>query len=240
MRRCAAVLIVAVALGVGGGTAQAQEPHVRAQLLRRGADQPFADSASALVAATVREELPGRPLVNKALEGLAKHVDESRILSVMQALATNLMRGRDALLASGVTAPTGDLVAAAGEAFNRGMDAEDVRDVVRSAPSTRAASSGLVVASSLTAAGIARHDAVEAVTHAYRSGRSVADVLEMPSAAAALVARGVDMTDVTRRLLEDRDLQDATRATEGPGAVAQPPANHPTPQSGGRHGGPGH
>jgi hypothetical protein len=62
----------------------------------------------------------------------------------------------------------------------------------------------------------------------------------MPSAAAALVARGVDMTDVTRRLLEDRDLQDAARAAGGAGTVAQPPADHPASQSGGRHGGPGH
>ncbi len=240
MRRWPTLLIAAVALGLGGSTARAQEPQIRAELVRRGAGQPFADSASALVAATVREGLPGRPLVNKALEGLAKHVDEARILSVMQSLATNLTRGRDALLASGVSAPTGDLVAAAGEAFNRGMDVEDVRDVVRAAPTTRAAASGLVVASSLAAAGIARHDAVEAVAHAYRSGRSVSDVLEMPSAAAALVARGVDMTDVTRRLLEGRDLQDAVHAPDGPGAVAQPPASHPASENGGRHGGPGH
>lgn len=240
MRRRATLLIVVAALALGGGTARAQEPQIRAQLLRRGADLPFADSASALVAATVRQGLPGRPLVNKALEGLAKHVDETRILTVMRGLATNLTRGRDALLASGMTAPTGDLVAAAGEAFNRGMDVADVRDVVRAAPSARAAASGLVVASSLAASGIARRDAVEAVAHAYRSGRSVADVLEMPSAAAALVARGVDMTDVTRRLLEDRDLQDAARTPEGQGAVAQPPADHPGSENGGRHGGPGH
>lgn len=240
MRRSATLLITAAALALGGGTARAQEPQIRAALLRRGADAAFVDSASALVAATVREGLPGRPLVNKALEGLAKHVDETRILVVMRGLAANLMRGRDALLASGISAPTGDLVAAAGEAFNRGMDVADVREVVRAAPSARAAASGLVVASSLAASGIARRDAVEAVAHAYRSGRSVADVLEMPSAAAALVAHGVDMADVTRRLLDGRDLQGAPHDAQDPGALAQPPANHPASQNGDRHGGPGH
>ncbi len=210
------------------GSLDAQVRDVRGELSARGVDPEFTNLVQELVADATRQGLPADPLIDKALEGLAKRVPPDRVLAVVQQVASGLVQGRDALRGAGLTDPPGRLVAAAAEALGRGLTADDVRAVLEAAPSHDAAATGLTVASSLAARGIDRADAADAVSRAFQAGRSPADVLELPSVASALLARGIPMSEVARRILEGGGLPVPPGAGPPPGTPGRgPPTNLP-------------
>lgn len=224
-----------LAAGVGFPL-RAQQNDLAAKLVARGASPAFAATVDSVIQAAGATGLPERPLVNKALEGIAKHAAPDRVLAVMEALMGRLADGRAMLRDAGVSAPSGDLISATAEAVGRGIDRDDLKGVLAAAPSLGAATTGIVVASSLTATGLAHRDAVLAVESAFREGKSSAELLELPSAAATLVARGVTIPDVTRRIIEGRDLP---QPPDGAGAAAHA-ADHAHPDHQSSDEGPGH
>jgi hypothetical protein len=235
MKRTVRVVLGLTLLGAGPTWAQAAAdslPDVQQQLVARGAPPELAAQVQQIVSRAANEGLPTGPIADKALEGWAKRAPADRLLMAAGDLRVRLAAGRQAALEAQVQNPPAALVAAAAQALGRGMTPEDVRTLVRSAGPVEAATTGLMVASSLAAQGIGRTAATRAVERAFRDGRTPSQVLELPSVAAALIARGMSVGEVTTRMLAGNPLgverPDPTlRAVEGPAILTQPPVEPP-------------
>ncbi len=208
-----------------------QQVQVREQLMARGAPAEFADQVAAIVASAESEALPTDPLVSKALEGWAKRdrVPAQRVVMVMNQLQAQLRVGREVALGAGFDPPPGAVVAAAAGALGRGMNRQDVLDIIQSAPAPEAAATGLTVAAALAAQGLERAAAVKVVRDALRGGRSSEEVLEFPSAVTGLRARGEPMSEVARRILEGGGLP---MPSQGMGAQTGRPSGVPPEHAG--------
>ena len=179
---------------------------LRQRLVDRGAAPEFAQQVVQVVAAARTSGLPVEPLADKAFEGLAKGYPAERILPVVQLLADRLRAGRTAALSAGLTQPSGRVVAAAAEALGRGMERNEVVQLLQAAPGPDAASVGLTVAASLVAQGIASRDATRAVETAYHEGRSARELLELPSVTSSWFAEGVTLPEVVKRIHQGQAL----------------------------------
>jgi hypothetical protein len=191
--------LIATSLGM-------QQADLRQRLVDRGAAPEFAQQVVQVVAAARTSGLPVEPLADKAFEGLAKGYPAERILPVVQLLADRLRAGRTAALSAGLTQPSGRVVAAAAEALGRGMERNEVVQLLQAAPGPDAASVGLTVAASLVAQGIASRDATRAVATAYHEGRSARELLELPSVTSSWFAEGVTLPEVVKRIHQGQAL----------------------------------
>lgn len=205
----------------------AQQSDVRAQLTARGLPAPLAQSVATISAEASARGLPVEPLVAKAIEGFAKRVPAARIETAVRELSTRLGTARDALVSAGVRDANGALIAASAEAMARGIGTSEIMTVIRAAPSGEAASTGLSVAAALASRGLSQQVAVQLVVESFRAGHSVAQVLDLPAAAAALVGRGMAPADVGRRLLEGIGAGAGVQGSGRSGAVVRPPAVPP-------------
>ena len=191
--------LIATSLGM-------QQADLRQRLVDRGAAPEFAQQVVQVVAAARTSGLPVEPLADKAFEGLAKGYPAERILPVVQLLADRLRAGRTVALSAGLTQPAGRVVAAAAEALGRGMERNEVVQLLQAAPGPDAASVGLTVAASLVAQGIASRDATRAVETAYHEGRSARELLELPSVTSSWFAEGVTLPEVVKRIHQGQAL----------------------------------
>lgn len=209
--------------------ATAQTQDIRERLIAAGASESFADQVSATVRSARESGLPAEPIEAKAMEGWAKRnrVTPERVLAQLDELRGRLADGRAEAQATGLSAPPGAVVAAAAEALGRGVSAEQVREVIRSAPTPAAAAAGLRVAASLAAQGLETSAAVRVVRDAYSSRRQPEEMFELPSVVADLLARGVPMADIARRILEGGGLP-LPPAAGGGGAAGRPAGVPPT------------
>jgi hypothetical protein len=218
-------VLVMLALPAAGAAQEQPASDVRTALLARGAPADLADQVGKVVADAAAQGLPSQTLADKALEGWAKNAPPARVLSAVVDLRQRLATARNVVTEAGVAAPSGSVVAAAEQALARGMSSESIRELVRSAGAAEAASTGLMVAGLLSAQGMERGAAAQAVERAYRDGRSSTEVLELPSLAALMIARGMTIPEVTRRMLTGQAL-----AVEGPDV--RPPSAAPPNRDG--------
>lgn len=188
--------------------AQDQLPDVERELVARGAPVAWARNVADIVAAARADGLPTGPLVSKALEGWAKRgrVPPDRVLTVLNQLAERFGEARELVNSAGVDNPPGTLVAATAEALGRGMTSADVRTVIAAAPTPEAAATGMTVAGSLAAQGLDIAAAVRAVEDDLKSGRTVAELLELPSGVAAMLGRGVPAHAIAQQILHGGGL----------------------------------
>lgn len=188
--------------------AQDQLPDVERELVARGAPVAWARNVADIVAAARADGLPTGPLVSKALEGWAKRgrVPPERVLTVLNQLAERFGEARELANSAGVDNPPGTLVAATAEALGRGMTSADVRAVIAAAPTPEAAATGMTVAGSLAAQGLDIAAAVRAVEDDLKRGRTVAELLELPSGVAAMLGRGVPASAIARQILQGGGL----------------------------------
>lgn len=220
--------------------ARAQQGAVRAQLTARGLPSELVDGVAAVAADAAGRGLPTAPLADKALEGWAKRVPSARIVSVVRQFAGRMVEARDAVRTAGATAPSGEVVAAAAEAMNRGMSAAQVGDVVRAAPASPSAAPSLRVAAALSAQGMQLEQAVSVVARAMHDGRAVEQILDLPAVMRAMQARGMALPDIGRQLLDGAPggpgmRGPGLRPEGGPGgAGAGPRAGRPMPPHGGQ------
>lgn len=187
-------------------SALAQQADLRGRLIQRGAAPALAGQVAQVAAQARAEGLPTEPLADKAFEGLAKGISSDRILPVVQGLADRLRAGRATAIAAGLPRPAGPVVTAAAEALGRGIDRQDIVEVLRSSRAPEAGSVGLTVAASLVAQGIQARDATHAVELAYREGHSPQELLELPSVTSSWLAEGVEMPEVLKRIREGQGL----------------------------------
>lgn len=215
----------------GAGTVFAQVPSapavdVRGELIARGAPADLATEIQQIVIQSAGEGLPVEALADKALEGWAKGAPADRLLVAVRDLRHRLSAARLAATEVGIANPTAPVVAAAAQALGRGMTMEDVRTLIRAARRPDAAATGLMVASSLAAQGIERAAATRAVEQALKEGHSSSEVLELPSLAASLRARGMTLAEVTHRMLAGNPLAverpDISRAADAPVLLVPP------------------
>jgi len=217
-------VVLVLAMGVGFVPLAAQERDVRRELAERGAPAAFADPVLAQVEATRAAGLPAGPVMDKALEGWAKHVPVQRVVTALEQLRTRLEAGRAAVARTGQPLPPEPVITGAAEALAQGLEPEDVRQLATDAPSPEMEAAGLMVAASLRAQGLGRAAAVRAVQDGYRRGLETAQLYELPSAVAELTGRGMAVTDVARRIMEG-------------GGLPLPPTAGGPGQGGGRPGG---
>ncbi len=221
-------IVIALALAILPATLAAQDqlPDVERELVARGAPVAWAQNVAEIVAAARADGLPTGPLVSKALEGWAKRgrVPPDRVLTVLSQLAERFGEARDLTTSAGVEDPPGSLVAAAAEALGRGMTSADVRAVIAAAPTPEAAATGMTVAGLLAAQGLDIAAAIRAVEDDFQRGRTVAELLELPSGMAALLGRGIPASAIAQQILQGGGLP-----IGGPGARPQgvPPTKGP-------------
>jgi hypothetical protein len=217
-------------------SARAQQGELRTQLTARGLPADLVDGVAAVAADAAARGLPTAPLADKALEGWAKRVPSARIVSVVQQFAGRMVEARDAVRTAGAATPSGDVVAAAAEAMNRGMSAAQVGDVVRAAPASPSAAPSLRVAAALSAQGMQMEQAVSVVARAMHDGRAVEQILDLPSTMRAWQAQGMAPPEIGRRMLAGAPGGSGMRgpgglrpegAPGGPGAG--PPPGRPVP-----------
>jgi hypothetical protein len=221
-------LLTASLLCVATAALSAQEG-VRAQLEARGLPAELVGEVVAIAADASAQGVPTEPITNKAIEGWAKRVPPQRITAALQQFATRMAQAQIAVRASGVADPPVALVASAAEAMGRGFTREHLGAVVEAAPEPAAAGHGLSVATALHAQGMETGQAIDIVTGAMRRGQPVAEILDMPSLARAMQARGMSPGQVGEQLMMGGGGMQ--------GAHGRPPGSQPREgQSGGRHG----
>ncbi len=230
------LVVCGLVLGLGPGPAVAQDRDVRRELAARGAPSAFIGPVGMLVDRARLEGLPAAPLADKALEGWAKRVPPDRVAGALEQMRMRLVEARAIAVQAGVTDPPGVMVAAGAEALGRGLGADEIGTLIRSARTPEQGAIGLQVAASLAAQGLARNAAVAAVRHAYeRDGGQ--DLFELPSALADLSGQGVSMADVAQRIMRGGGLPIPPMAGRGsgrPGNVPPGPGGRAGPKSGRR------
>lgn len=222
------ILLLATLLSVPAslaGQVAASADEMRTALVGRGAPADLVDRVEREINQAAAEGLPTQALLDKALEGLAKGATPERILAAVSSLRHALSMAHGLAVEAGLDPAPADAVTQAAYALGRGMPPESVRALMRASGAAEAAATGLMVASLLTAQGIDRSAAAQAVERAYRDGRSPTEVLELPSLAALMIARGMTVSDVTRRMLAGQPL-----VVERPDVGAKPPINAAPPQ----------
>lgn len=179
----------------------AQQADLRTRLAARGLPAGLTDEVVAIAADAVAQGLPADPLADKAIEGFAKHVPPPRIVAALRQFSVRMLQARGAVREAGVSAPPGDLIAAAAEAMQRGLESAQVGTVVRAAPERALAAPALTVTAALAAQGMASDQAVLVVADAMRAGRTMAQILDLPAVARAMQAQGMTPAEAGRRML---------------------------------------
>jgi hypothetical protein len=183
------------------GVLPAQQDAVRARLEARGLPADIAGRIAEVAAEARSQGLPADALVGKAVEGWAKHVAGPRLVAAVQQYAVRLGSARDAVVGAGLAEPPGDVVVAAGDALGQGLGVGEVEILIRAGARSRALGAGLSVAGALAAQGLGPSRATGIVAEALRTGRPIADVLDLPSVARALRAQGLGTAEIGRRMM---------------------------------------
>ena len=176
--------------------AQAQES-ARARAQRTLPADVFA-SVSALAAEGSSSGIPGGPLFNKALEGVAKRVPMDRLMPAIEALAGRLGRARNAL---GPSAAVPLLVAGA-DALQRGLPADALRALDSEA--TRSPTAVLVL-TELHETGVPTDRALQVLREATAQRTREDRMLDIPADVRRLIRDGrqpSDAADQVRRGLQ--------------------------------------
>lgn len=142
-----------------------------------------ADQVREIVRSTENAGGPGRPVLDKALEGTAKGVPTDRLLPVLGQLSERLVRVRSLL---GDRASTGSVVAGA-NALQQGVPGEALRAVGRR---TEDAAIPLVVLGELSASGVPVDHARGLVEEALDRGQQGQRLLNLSAAVGQLISRG--------------------------------------------------
>ncbi len=214
---------ILVVLMATPGVLAAQEPaaasgSVRAALESRGLPQPLALAVDSIAIRAAAQGLPSGPLADKAIEGWAKHVPAPRIVAAVSQFAGRMGDARAAVRGAGLAEPPGNVISAAAEAMASGISGQSIARLVRAAPQPGIAAPAITVAAALHAQGFSPDQAVSVVSQAERQGRSMTDILDLPSAARAMQAEGLTPTEVGHRILDGNPMRGPGGAEGGSGS----------------------
>lgn len=187
--------VMALAIAVVPVSAQEPSPEAardvdpRMERIRVELPQGALERIEARIAAARAEGLPVEPLMDKAVEGLAKRVPGPRIASAVDQLAGELGRART-LLADGVPPGPTD-VAAVADAMRRGVPEMAIQRVARDAGPEEPVAMTVHTLGDLMDRGVPVEQAL-AVMEAWRSRGARRDELrELPGAIDRLMRQGI-------------------------------------------------
>jgi len=178
----AAVPLVLAGQGGGGsGVAARLDGRVPPEVVR---------AVQGIAAATAARGLPVEPLIDKAIEGGAKHVPSDRVIAAVRALAARLDEARSALREGGVEAPGADVVEGGAYALSAGLSRRQTSDLVRVSRPPYDPTLTLRVAATLAALGVPPQQTLDLMESMISAGRAPGDLLDLPSGVQAGVAQG--------------------------------------------------
>jgi hypothetical protein len=90
------------------------------------------------------------------------------------------------------------------------MSRDHVGQILGSAPGPDVAATGLTVAAALVAQGLEAEAAVRVVGDAFRNERPPEEILEFPSSLTGLRARGQEMSEIARQIMQGGGLPSPT------------------------------
>jgi hypothetical protein len=186
--RVAALLALGLLLGLGAGPVRAQGA-AEARLERIRAELP--DAAVERIEASLQQAreqgLPVEPLLDKAVEGIAKRVPGARIADAVHQLTADLGRART-LLADGEPRPAD--VAAVADGLRRGVPEDAIRRIARGAGPEEPL--GLVVhtVGDLMDHGVPPGHALAAMEAWRARGANLEELRQLPAAVGRLIRQG--------------------------------------------------
>jgi hypothetical protein len=170
--------------------------------------------------------LPVEPLIQKAIEGSAKHVPTDRVVAAVRLVATELDTAAAALREGGAGVRPDTLTIAAGAfAISAGLSGNDVTALARIGAPAAALTVGLRVAGTLAAIGVPPAENIGLVSVSLRSGKPSADLLVLPADVESEVAKGLTPAAAAAGLSRAA----AAQARHGPPGHPQPPPHPPAP-----------
>lgn len=220
----ALLLVPAPAAGQEGEPERNVDAERKLETIRGRAGPEAADRIREAVARAREAGVPAGPVLDKALEGIAKGVPPARLMPAVEAYVGRL--GRAAAVLGG-SSPPAEIVAAA-DALGRGVPEDELRSVGRGAGGEDR-SIALVVLGDLVEMGVPADRAAEAVRDALSDGRGGEALLHLPG----LVRRRVRAGTPPARAAEQ--AQEALRRGPPAGPPVPPGAG---PPGDGRAGGP--
>jgi hypothetical protein len=158
----------------------------------------LAAAVTALLDSATAHGLPGTPLVDKTLEGVAKGAPADRILVAVRTLFGRLDQAAAVLAETGNA--SADAVEAGEFAMAAGLSASDVAEIARTVDRAHPAATALRVAGMLRALGVPRAETVALVLTTIRSGRPVGELARLPGQVQAAMAGGVPPAAAAARL----------------------------------------
>jgi hypothetical protein len=215
----------------------AQEGSLESRLSARGLPADLAQEVQRIAADAAAQGVPAGPLADKAIEGWAKHVPPTRIVSAVRLFAGRMAEAGAAVRSAGIQNPSGSVIAAAAEAMGGGLRAEEVQSVVRAARTAEAAAPGLSVAASLAAQGIGTKQAVTIVVNAMEHRRPMSQLLDLPSVARSMHDQGMSPGEIGDKLMPHHGDEGGGGEHHGDKGGDRPPGVPPGPD---HPGGPEH
>lgn len=204
MRRPASLLALAALLAphlVGQGRPDAR--------LAGRVPAPLAAAVTALLDSAALRGLPGAPLVDKTLEGVAKGAPTDRILVAVRTVFDQLDAVATVLAETGNTGA--EAVEAGSFAIAAGLSTNDIGEIARTADRSHPAATAFLVAGTLAALGVPRAETVALVRATIRSGRPVGDLVSLPGKLQAAIAGGSPPAAAAARLARAAEAHLAPR-----------------------------
>jgi hypothetical protein len=187
-----------------------------AQAAARGLDGRLDPSTRAAVQAIVdsarRAHLPTSPLVDKALEGAAKHSDGPKIVAAVRQLSVELAQSRRVL---GPAASTAELQASA-TAMHAGVSARDVALLRSASGSHRRVTLPLAVMTDLIGRNVPVATATQVVVSLARAGARDADLSVFERNVRLDIERGADPAAAAQTRARGIALRSTQRAASRP------------------------
>lgn len=154
---------------------------------RAGLDAAAAARFDATLARAEREGLPTQPLVNKALEGIAKHVPSARVIMAVEQRFESLAQARTAL---GAPAPPAEIEGVA-DAMQRGVGAQAVRTLRAQAGDDAPVAVAAHVLADLQERGVPTDVALDVLSAWRTRGGRPSDLPDIPAGIDRLLRQGM-------------------------------------------------
>jgi hypothetical protein len=213
-QRMTTTLTLCALLALGVPPAAAQQPDGRLDRIRTSLPAPAVEQIEAQLARAREAGLPVEPLLDKAVEGIAKRVPDDLIVSALTRLSGELERARG-LLGDGVPPAPAD-VSAVADALRRGVPEAAVQRVAQRAGPEEPVALAIHTVGDLIDQGVPANEAL-AVLEAWRGRGARPDELrELPAAIERLIRQGVMPAQAAAT------VTGAMQAGGPPGAVGQP------------------
>jgi hypothetical protein len=205
-------------------SAGAQATDEAAARLQRVLPANVAARVVAVISRARARELPAEALENRALKFAARGVAPDAIEKSVVEHEARLDQAKAAIERARIGKPAGDEIEAAAEALRKGIDAEKVGEIARSASSGRSLTVPLYVVGGLVDRGISSDDAIKRVADGLRARASDRDLERMPSELppGAAHGQGNRPAETGRAIAETKRPGNSAGAGQGNGAGGRP------------------